>query len=308
MKKIYCSNIEGDDILKRAFTIIISAIIICLTGLGIIGYFVEQGEENNAAKTEKSVSGEEAQGIILDGNSLDIYKIEGFTPGGQVKPSDNNDLNTNLDDVEVKDSTKNNSDETTEVGGMTLPYTPAYKDMEIISIGSYDGKFVEDGSDTKKSNVLAMVIKNTSDKVIDYGQIVMKISGQNEGITFQLSNLKPGAAALVMESSGQVEFNEDDKYIYLDSRNDLVDEMPLMENDIKIAAKKDELTVENLSDKNLKTVYVYYKTVDEAGCYLGGITYRTKFDRVTAGKSVTAETIHFSKKSSEIIMVESVKE
>ena len=435
--------------MKKAFIIIISAAIICLTGLGVIGYFVEQNEkkEANEIKNEQSVNGENQWGV-LEGDTLDINKIPGFKPGGivveKVKGEENSDNNTNTtnnktnnnsiknnntnnsnnnqnsgttntpttpdttpsnpgdstgegstggneapdvpdstsdsgatpeassinavpasftrtmdnmesasinqvvartqvaskttddndtedndtdnkskdsneqakentsDNKETDENNTNDSEEekvkVTEVGGLELPWIPPYKEMEVVAIGGYTGKFVEDGSDTNKNNILSMVIKNTSDKIIDYGEILIKISGENEALSFKVSNLKPGAAALVLVSNGETKFDENDKYTYLDSRNEFVEEMSLMSDDVKITTKDKEITVENISDKDLGTVYVYYKTVSPGGCYLGGITYRSKLVKVNKGKTVTADTLHFSKKNSEIIMVESVKE
>ena len=64
------------------------------------------------------------------------------------------------------------------------------------------------------------------------------------------------------------------------------------------------LVWKNLTNKNLNTVYVYYKIVTDGNCYLGGITYRAKFENVKGEKSVTADTLHFSNKNSEIIKIE----
>lgn len=292
-------TLKGVDYLKRVLIIVISIILICLTGLGAIGYIVEQKEEKNQSNIEQNIEQnkqEKVTGAVLDVNALDINKIEGYTPGGQaVESSEEQKL-------------EENQETETKVGGLTLPFTVPYRELDILSIGGYSGKFVEDGSDAKKTDLLSMVIKNTSEETISYGKIVFKIPGENMGIVFQFSNLKPGASALVLESTGKIKYSEDNKYIYLDSKVEMDDEMSLMKKDVKISAKEKEITVENLSESNLNTVYVYYKTVDKGGCYLGGITYRTKFEKVTAKKTISNETIHFLPKNSEIIMVESIKE
>lgn len=269
--------------------IIISTILICLIGLGIIGYYVEKDEaaEKNHIKVEdKSEEAIEEERMTIDLNKFDVNKIEGYTPGHNVV---------------------NENNESTTVGGISLPYSIPYKNMEIVSIGEYSGKFMEDGSDSNKDNVLAIVIKNTSKEVIDYGEITLRISGKKGLVKFKVTNLKPQASALVMESSGNVEFNKDDKYIYVNSKNNMVDDLSTMESQISITTKGKKITVKNLSDKNLNTVYVYYKTISQGNSYLGGITYRAKFENVGSGKSVSANTIHFSHTNSEILKVESVK-
>lgn len=278
---------------------IISAVLVCLVGLGIIGYNVEKNKaaENDDTKVEDKVDEvtEEEEKLELNIDEFDISKIEGYTPGQDIT-SENNTL---------EDTSQDNSNIT--VGGINLPYSIPNSNMEIISIGSYSGKFVEDGSDANKDNILSIVVKNTSEKVIEYGEITMKISGKSETIKFKVTNLKPGACDLVMESTGKIEFNPDDKYIYLSSKNNMINSMSTMEPKVSITTENKNITLENLSDENLNTVYVYYKNVSEGNCYLGGITYRAKFENVEAGKSITINTIHFSSTNSEILKIESVK-
>ena len=84
--------------------------------------------------------------------------------------------------------------------------------------------------------------------------------------------------------------------------------MSLMSDKIKLSTKNKEITIENISDEDLKTVYVYYKTVSKGNSYIGGITYRAKFENVGPGKSISADTLHFSNKNSEILKIESVEE
>lgn len=287
--------------MKRILIAIVGAILICIIGLGTIGYFIEKDKAKIEAENKPEQKVEETleeDSLTIDGTSLDIKSIEGYTPGEKVMKN-NEDNNTD------------NGDETsniTTVGGIDLPFKLPNENMEILSIGKYSGKFIEDGSDEKKENVLALVVKNTSDEVIDYGEITLKIKGKSNTIQFKITNLKPQTSTVVMESTGKIEFNPDNKYIYLNSKNDMASTMSLMSDKIKLSTKNKEITIENISDEDLKTVYVYYKTVSKGNSYIGGITYRVKFDNVGAGKSISADTLHFSNKNSEILKVESVEE
>ena len=280
--------------MKKVFTIIISIILVVLIGLGITGYYVEKDKADNKKediKTETQVEQVEEK-LVVDINKLDISKIDGYTPGEKLNG---------------EEQSVNTDENTVTVGGISLPYNIEKKNMEILSIGQYSGKFLEDGSDKDKENILAIVVKNTSDKVIDYGEITMKISGKSGTLKFKVTNLKPGASALVMESSGEVEFNTHNKYIYIGSNSNTIKTISLKEDQIAITTKGNKITVENLTDKNINKVYVYYKTVSPGNCYLGGVTYRLKLQNVRSGKSVSAESRHFSNLSSEIIKVETVK-
>lgn len=269
--------------MKKIFLVIISTILISLIGLGVIGYYVEKDEAAQAQKnkTEGTIVKEEDKEeskLYLDVDKLDINKIEGYTPA--------------------------KSNEEGLVANMILPYSIPNKNLEILSIGQYEGKFVEDGSDDKKDNVLAIVVKNTSDKTISSGEIKLRKIGTSKSIKFIFTNLKAGSSALVMESTGEVNFNGEDKYVYISSSVNTEESTSLMEDKIEVTTKDKNITVKNLTNKNLNTVYVYYKTVTEGNCYLGGITYRAKFENVKGEKSVTADTLHFSNTNSEIIKIE----
>ncbi|MFR3521152.1 MAG: hypothetical protein ACLTVE_00900 [Clostridia bacterium] len=273
--------------MKKIFLIIISTILISLIGLGVIGYYVEKDEAAQAQKnkTEGTIVKEEDKEeskLYLDVDKLDINKIEGYTPA--------------------------KSNEEGLVANMTLPYSIPNKNLDILSIGQYEGKFVEDGSDDKKDNVLAIVVKNTSDKTISSGEIKLRKIGTSKSIKFIFTNLKAGSSALVMESTGEVNFNGEDKYVYISSSVNTEESTSLMEDKIEVTTKDKNITVKNLTNKNLNTVYVYYKIVTDGNCYLGGITYRAKFENVKGEKSVTADTLHFSNKNSEIIKIEQIKE
>lgn len=269
--------------MKKIFLIIISTILISLIGLGVIGYYVEKDEAAQAEKnkTEGTIVKEEDKEeskLYLDVDKLDINKIEGYTPA--------------------------KSNDEGLVANMTLPYSIPNKNLDILSIGQYEGKFVEDGSDDKKDNVLAIVVKNTSDKTISSGEIKLRKIGTSKSIKFIFTNLKAGSSALVMEYTGEVNFNGEDKYVYISSSVNTEESTSLMEDKIEVTTKDKNITVKNLTNKNLNTVYVYYKIVTDGNCYLGGITYRAKFENVKGEKSVTADTLHFSNKNSEIIKIE----
>ncbi len=295
--------------LKKIFVTIISLILIGLIGLGLIGYYIEYTESKELEKTkaEEKVEvdnddKESEESLVIDINKLDISQIPGYTPGEQVISTDEEDTASN--------DTENNKSNTgqTIVGGITLPYNIEEKNMEIVSIGQYSGKFVEDGSDMKKENVLAMIVKNTSEEVINYGEINIKIKGVSGLKKFIITNLKPGSAALVMESTGETKFNLEDKYTYVKASCTTEPSLSLMEDIVKVSSKNKQITIENLSDKDLNTVYVYYRNISPGNCYLGGITYRAKFEDIKANESLTINTVHLSNTNSEILKVEIVSE
>lgn len=197
--------------------------------------------------------------------------------------------------------------ETVNVGGISLPYNIPNTPLTIESLGQYTGPFVEDGSDTPTANVVALLLKNNSEQMLQYGELQLKVNDETT-ITFKVSNLPSKTSALVLESTGKVDFNKDNKYEYVDSLSaDFVDGASMMADKINVTTEDKKIKIRNISDEDLGTVYVYYKYIQEGGAYLGGITYRSKFENVTADKELEVDAGHFSKDTSVILMIDSIK-
>lgn len=212
------------------------------------------------------------------------------------------------DSVKVEEISGFNESTDEKVSGLKLPCSIENTNLVIENIGQYTGPFVEDGSDTPTSNVLSILVKNNSDQVIQYGEIKIKIN-DTETVIFKVSNLASKTSALIMESTGKVEYNKEDKYQVVEGLDATIDEMSMMEDKIEIVkAEKKKITIKNKTSENLGTVYVYYKNIQDGGAYLGGITYRAKFENVKAGATVEAETSHYYKDSSQIVMVDNVSD
>ena len=81
-----------------------------------------------------------------------------------------------------------NYDDSKKVGGLKLPYKVSGTDLVIENIGQYTGPFVEDGSDMPKANVMSLLVTNTSKNVVQYGEIKIKINGEDTAV-FKVTNL-----------------------------------------------------------------------------------------------------------------------
>ena len=254
---------------------------------------------------------EEARNKVKEDYNLSEEEMNKLTDEEVDKLTNNK---TKVESKEVKKPTKDsaevdkiagfNYEDQKKVGGLKLPYSVEKTDLVIENIGQYTGQFIEDGSDKPVANVLSLLVKNNSNKVVQYGEINIKVNG-NKNAVFKVTNLPPKTSTLVMESTGKIEFNKDDKYKYVDSIQAKLDNMSLMKDKVQITKQEDGVIgIKNVSGKDLGTVYVYYKYFQEGGAYLGGITYRVKFENVKAGASVEEKTSHFSKNSSEILMMD----
>lgn len=174
--------------------------------------------------------------------------------------------------------------------------------LTVESIGAYSGSFIEDGSDEATKNVTAMLITNNSDQMLQVALIDFQVNS-NETASFKVTNLPAGTSTLVLESNKR-EFSDNDTYTYGNAATGYMDQPTLEEDKVELKTENGKITLKNKTDKELKTVYVYYKYMQIGGAYLGGITYRTPFENVGAGKEAEAVAAHFNPDSSQIMGVQ----
>lgn len=272
--------------------------VVCIAAIGI-GFYINKSkkeEARNKVKEDYNLSEEEM-------NKLTDEEVDKLT-NNKTKVESKEVKKPTKDSAEVDKIAGFNYEDEKKVGGLKLPYKVEKTDLVIENIGQYTGQFIEDGSDKPVANVLSLLVKNNSNKVVQYGEINIKVNG-NKNAVFKVTNLPPKTSTLVMESTGKIEFNKDDKYKYVDSIQAKLNNMSLMKDKVQITKQEDGVIgIKNVSGKDLGTVYVYYKYFQEGGAYLGGITYRVKFENVKAGQTVEEKTSHYSKDFSDILMVD----
>lgn len=290
--------------------LIIGVIVVIILGFGGFKIWTDHkgGETKDATTSNLAKSKGESKGLE-----------EGEKGENQLNNSENNsdisDTNTQQS-VNVDSNSPNNDDKSTNSNNSSdsnilsstnikTPYNVSITGMRIAKIGGFSGTFVENGSNKKVSNILALEVKNSSKKDLQYGEIKLKINGKKTA-TFKLTNLPVGKTVTVMESTGSISYNSADDYKYEDATYAAVEQLPMSSNKIKVSTKGSSIAIKNISGKDLGTVYVYYKNT-KGSSYIGGITYRAKFEGVEKDKSYTIETSHFSKANSEIVMIDTEK-
>lgn len=246
----------------------------------IIGILLALKLTKNDSK-EKSATEADAYEIVKPGkDTLDVSKIQGYS-------------------AKVGDSDKNDDSKDTEKAEQIVLSDP---NLTVESIGAYSGSFIEDGSDEATKNVTAMLITNNSDQMLQVALIDFQVNS-NETASFKVTNLPAGTSTLVLESNKR-EFSDNDTYTYGNAATGYMDQPTLEEDKVELKTENGKITLKNKTDKELKTVYVYYKYMQIGGAYLGGITYRTPFENVGAGKEAEAVAAHFNPDSSQIMGVQ----
>ncbi len=289
--------------------IIIAVIVVCVAALliGTILFFKSQNNDKaevesmmKEARKNTAVSPEELESMTNNvtriedfvepgKNTLEVDKIQGFTTEKNVK---NNTTN------QKKDSSKDEKE--------TDKVELSDSNLIIEKVGSYTGNYLEDGSDEPIEKVAAIIISNTSDKMLQVGDITFKVSDK-ENATFRVTNLLPHTSALVLESNKR-KYSDKDDYSYGTVVNAYLDDPDLLEDKFEVIKENGNLKLKNKTDKTYKKVYVYYKYVQSGGAFMGGITYRVPFENIEGKKTVTSVANHFSANTSVIVDVQIAEE
>lgn len=257
---------------------IIIAVAVAIIVVGVVILFALKANKSSSQKETKETNEYE---IVKPGkDTLDVSKIQGYS-------------------AKVVDSDKKDDSKDTEKAEQIVLSDP---NLTVESIGAYSGSFIEDGSDEATKNVTAMLITNNSDQMLQVALIDFQVNS-NETASFKVTNLPAGTSTLVLESNKR-EFSDNDTYTYGNAATGYMDQPTLEEDKVELKTENGKITLKNKTDKELKTVYVYYKYMQIGGAYFGGITYRTPFENVGAGKEAEAVAAHFNPDSSQIMGVQ----
>ena len=171
--------------------------------------------------------------------------------------------------------------------------------IQVVPDG-WTGRYMEDGSDEKVKNVLALQFENTGDQAVQFAEYVFGIDG--EAVSFKLSDLPAGQSCVVLESS-RYEYHKRDELKLISRVVAQVDEIPFARDQVLVVDNSDNsITIMNLTDKEIPVVRAFYKTFDsESKMFIGGITYTAKAENIPAGKGVTLEPAHYVSGESVIV-------
>lgn len=277
---------------------IIIAIVAAVLVVGVIIFFALKP---NGINSQEETSEEKGYHELADGENPADIDVKVKSSNDFVKPGkDTLDVSKIQGySAKVGDSDKNDDSKETEKAEQIVLSDP---NLTVESIGAYSGSFIEDGSDEATKNVTAMLITNNSDQMLQVALIDFQVNS-NETASFKVTNLPAGTSTLVLESNKR-EFSDKDTYTYGNAATGYMDQPTLEEDKVELKTENGKITLKNKTDKELKTVYVYYKYMQIGGAYFGGITYRTPFENVGAGKEAEAVAAHFNPDSSQIMGVQ----
>ena len=182
-----------------------------------------------------------------------------------------------------------------------LPYTIPGTSLTIQRVASYDGLYLEDGSDAQVSGVAMIMLTNVGRQAVEYARITLTYD--DKVLTFELSGLKAGAVVAVQEAKRSgCAFGD-----LIDCSADVavLDELGMADEYVSVTDNgNNTLTVKNLTDKELVTVRIFYKYyMEDQKAYVGGITYTAKISNLKAGDSIVINPSHYASGACEVVMV-----
>lgn len=277
---------------------IIIAIVAAVLVVGVIIFFALKP---NGINSQEETSDEKGYHELADGENPADIDVKVKSSNDFVKPGKDTLDASKIQGYSAKvgDSDKKDDSKETEKAEQIVL---SDSNLTVESIGAYSGSFIEDGSDEATKNVTAMLITNNSDQMLQVALIDFQVNS-NETASFKVTNLPAGTSTLVLESNKR-EFSDKDTYTYGNAATGYMDQPTLEEDKVELKTENGKITLKNKTDKELKRVYVYYKYVQIGGAYFGGITYRTPFENVGAGKEAEAVAAHFNPDSSQIMGVQ----
>lgn len=150
-------------------------------------------------------------------------------------------------------------------------------ELRLLYAGYYTGEYVEDGSDETAQNVLALIVENTGEDIIEYAKITLLCDGKP--VEFDLSGLPVQGRCFVLAQ---------ERAAYTDGMTvdtpactqlALLGDRAVMDfgGEFALYSADGVLNLQNISGAALDSdVYLCYKNYRD-GLFWGGIAYRAAF-------------------------------
>lgn len=240
-----------------------------------------------------------ADGDVAAGDDSSSVKNEDGENGEGGTAADNGDSGESSSSGSAGTGTDGGSVQQGEDG--FFPYAIEGTELTVQNISSYDGIFLEDGSDGEVTGVAAMVVENTGDTNVEYAAITISCNG--ETLEFDASDLPAGATVVVQEKNKTP--YQSGTYTDCSAVVAGMGDFEMSEDQVKVEeTESGSLLVTNLTDEEIPCVRIFYKfyMADEE-TYVGGITYTAKLTGLSAGASQTVTPSHYAAGNSRIMMV-----
>ncbi len=247
----------------------------------------EEGSEEESAPEEGASSGE--------GGSAGGSGGSGGTSGNPDGGDDS------LPESQGSPSGSSEKEESTSIPQISFPYAIPGTDLVIEQIRSYNGIFIEDGSDSDVTGIAAIVLTNKGGNLEFAG---IGISQGDRSLAFTASMI-PAGATIILQAPNKEAYSEAPYY----SATATTRKLEQFEMSEKLVTVKDNgnntISVTNISNVMLKEVTIYYKNyLPGEDVYVGGITYNIKLNDLEPDTVTEVSTFHYDSEYSVIVEVQ----
>lgn len=195
-------------------------------------------------------------------------------------------------------------EETAQIGNIRSMDLNLGSGLKVTEMGGYTGVYMEDGSDDVVSGVLMIVVKNTGEENVEYGEITLA-SPSGEEATFSVSTLPAGESVVLLEKN-RMEFDPETDFAtgIVENLAFYREELSLCESQIRIDVVGGAINVQNISGEAITgDIRIYYKNSSDDMLY-GGITYLARLEGgLQKDELRQIMPSHFSQQGSRILFV-----
>lgn len=186
---------------------------------------------------------------------------------------------------------------------LELPYTIGDTGLEVVSVGKYTGVYTDSGANADVENIIALVVSNTSGKIISYSSFTFEYA-KDKTCTFNATNLPNNQSVLVFPNTEAIAYEDVKKLECTESMSVPTDSLPMVEG-VGVDYKDGEFIVTNQTNDDLGDVYIIYKNTIEGNVYLGGITYSAEVFDLKGYETRKVPAENFNEETSVIVAVQS---
>ena len=191
--------------------------------------------------------------------------------------------------------------QTGETVGIQFPSKVPGYELVLEKLAPYNGVYVEDGSNAMATDVAMLLVRNDGDFPVEYTQIEVRY--ETETLLFDVTALPVGQRLVVQEKTGKSIPDGD-----ITACTALIvqrAEMEMSQSQVRVTDNgNNTLRIENLTDKTIQTVRVFYKYyMADEDVYVGGIAFTVRVRRLAPHATMTIQPSHFDSTTSRVVMV-----
>lgn len=174
--------------------------------------------------------------------------------------------------------------------------------LRITDVGSYAGIYMEDGTDETVSDVMMLVLENTSEEDLQLARIQLDYTGFMA--EFEVTNLPAGESAVLLERNRHAAVTGDFKSV--EAVNVVFFETPMgLQGDrLSVTGGNGSIAVTNVTGGDITgDIMIYYKN-NVNDLFYGGITYRVRITGgIAAGETARVMAGHFTQDQSRVVWI-----